>query len=109
MRLTLSLACALALAPPAVAAEKPNFVVIMADDLGYGDVGWHGGPYQTPHLDGLAKGGVRLEQHYSLPVCSPTRSALLTGRFNSRFGCTNPTNDCVLPFDTVTLAAGLKS
>ncbi len=52
---------------------------------------------------------VRLEQHYSLPVCSPTRSSLLSGRFNSRFGCTNPTNDRVFPFDTVTLAAALKS
>jgi arylsulfatase A-like enzyme len=97
-------------APPAgLAAEKPNIVLIMADDLGYGDVGWHGGPYRTPHLDRLAKGGVRLEQHYSLPVCSPTRSALLSGRFNSRFGCTNPVNTRVFPFDTVTLAAALKS
>ena len=89
--------------------SKPNIVVIMADDLGFGDVGWHGGPYKTPHLDKLAQAGVRLEQHYSLPVCSPTRSSLLSGRFNSRFGCTNPTNDRVFPFDTVTLAAALKS
>jgi arylsulfatase A-like enzyme len=81
----------------------------MADDLGYGDVGWHGGPYKTPHLDALARASVRLEQHYSLPVCSPTRSALLSGRFNSRFGCTNPTNDRVYPFDTTTLASALKS
>jgi len=88
---------------------KPNVVVIMADDLGTGDVGWHGGPYQTPHLDKLARASVRLEAHYSLPVCSPTRSSLLTGRFNSRFGCTNPTNARVLPFDTVTLATALKS
>jgi arylsulfatase A-like enzyme len=88
---------------------KPNIVLILADDLGYGDVGWHGGPYQTPHLDALAKASVRLRQHYSLPVCSPTRSALLSGRFNSRFGCTNPTNDRVYPFDTTTLASALKS
>jgi arylsulfatase A-like enzyme len=93
----------------AMAADRPNIVLIMADDLGSGDVGWHGGPYQTPHLDALAKEGVRLEQHYSLPVCSPTRSALLSGRFNSRFGCTNPTNARVYPFDTVTLASALKS
>lgn len=88
---------------------KPNIVLIMADDLGFGDVGWHGGPYKTPHLDKLAKESVRLETHYSLPVCSPTRSSLLSGRFNSRFGCTNPTNDRVYPFDTVTLAVALKS
>ena len=90
-------------------ASPPNIVMIMADDLGYGDVGWHDGPYLTPHLDALAESGVRLEQHYSLPVCSPTRSALLTGRYNSRFGCTTPSNPRVLPFDTVTIAAGLKS
>ena len=72
-------------------------------------MGWHGGPYRTPHLDRLAASGVRLVQHYSLPVCSPTRSSLLTGRFNSRFGCTTPTNDRVLPVDTTTLAAALKS
>src|SRR5262245_45695136 len=89
--------------------KKPNVVLIMADDLGYGDVGWLGGPYRTPNLDRLAKASVRLTQHYSLPVCSPTRSSLLSGRFNSRFGCTNPTNDRVYPFDTVTLASALKS
>jgi arylsulfatase A-like enzyme len=93
----------------AAGTPRPNIVLVMADDLGYGDVGWHGGPYQTPHLDQLAKASVRLEQHYSLPVCSPTRSALLSGRFNSRFGCTNPTNDRVFPFDTTTLASALRS
>lgn len=109
MRLSLSLVSLLAFAAPAFAAEKPNIVLIMADDLGYGDVGWHGGPYRTPHLDKLAKQSVRLEQHYSLPVCSPTRSSLLSGRFNSRFGCTNPTNARVFPWDTVSLASALKS
>jgi arylsulfatase A-like enzyme len=109
------LACAalfLGCLPLAALAEdgpRPNFVVIMADDLGTGDVGWHGGPYQTPHLDKLAAGGIRLEQHYSLPVCSPTRSALLSGRFNSRFGCTNPTNSRVYPFDITTLGGALQS
>jgi len=100
------------LAWPAAAGQetkKPNIVLIMADDLGYGDVGWHGGPYRTPHLDKLAGAAVRLEQHYSLPVCSPTRSSLLTGRFNSRFGCISPTNARVLPFDTVTMGRALQS
>jgi arylsulfatase A-like enzyme len=96
-------------ASPATAADRPNIVLVMADDLGYGDVGWHGGPYKTPHLDKLARSSVRLEAHYSLPVCSPTRASLLTGRFNSRFGCTNPVNTRVLPFETVTLASALKS
>jgi arylsulfatase A-like enzyme len=101
--------CAGAGPAPAADPPKPNIVLVMADDLGYGDVGWHGGPYHTPHLDKLAKESVRLEQHYSLPVCSPTRSALLSGRFNSRFGCTNPVNERVYPFDTTTLAVALKS
>jgi len=106
--IALAISCSVAVTQAADAA-KPNIVIIMADDLGYGDVGWHGGPYKTPNLDKLAKASVRLESHYSLPVCSPTRSALLSGRFNSRFGCTNPTNDRVFPFDTTTLAVALKS
>jgi arylsulfatase A-like enzyme len=111
LRLTPIAALLLATFAPAAAraAEKPNIVIVMADDLGWGDVGWRGGPYKTPHLDRLAKQSVRLEQHYSLPVCSPTRSALLSGRFNSRFGCTNPQNPRVFPFDTVTLASAFKS
>jgi arylsulfatase A-like enzyme len=106
-----SLAATFACTPFATAdeAKQPNIVLIMADDLGTGDVGWHGGPFKTPHLDKLAKASVRLEQHYSLPVCSPTRSALLSGRFNGRFGCTGPTNDRVYPFDQVTIARALKS
>src|SRR5439155_680547 len=63
----------------------------------------------VPRDVGRTRSGLRLEQHYSLPVCSPTRSSLLTGRFNSRFGCTNPVNARVLPFDTVTLASALKA
>src|SRR5689334_9916601 len=101
-----SLFLTLALLTP---VAKPNFVVIMADDLGTGDVGWHGAPYKTPNLDRLAKSSVRLEQHYSLPVCSPTRSALLSGRFNSRFGCVNPVNERVYPFGTTTVAVAMKS
>jgi len=107
--LVISLILSACLPESAKAAERPNIVVILADDLGYGDVGWHGGPYKTPHLDALAKTSVRLEQHYSLPVCSPTRCSLLSGRFNSRFGCTTPTNVQVFPFGTTTLAAALKS
>src|SRR4051794_21218060 len=51
--------------------RPPNIVIILADDLGYGDVGYHGSPYRTPHLDKLAADGVRLEQHYVFPMCSP--------------------------------------
>jgi len=90
-------------------AATPNFIIILADDLGYGDVGYHGGQARTPHLDRLASEGVRLEQHYVFATCSPTRAALLSGRYASRFGCTGPTNDRVFSPDTVTLPAALKT
>ncbi|MCI0461085.1 MAG: sulfatase-like hydrolase/transferase [Gemmataceae bacterium] len=97
------------LAQAADPVRRPNVVVILADDFGYGDAGYHGSKYRTPNLDQLAASGLRLEQHYVFPMCSPTRAALLTGRYASRFGCTGATNSRVLPFDTVTLASALKS
>ena len=59
---------------------KPNFVFIIADDLGWNDVGYHGSEINTPRLDRLAAGGVRLDQHYVTPVCWTTRECLLLGR-----------------------------
>jgi arylsulfatase A-like enzyme len=67
-------------------APRPNIVVILADDLGWGDVGWHGSEIKTPNLDRLAMAGARLEQFYAQPVCSPTRAALMTGRYPMRYG-----------------------
>lgn len=93
----------------AIAAERPSFVFMLADDLGWGDVAFHGGPAPTPHLDGLAREGLELTQHYVAPVCSPTRAALLSGRFWSRFGVVNPQAERAFPWDTVTLASALKS
>ena len=75
--------------PPATApARPPNVVVILADDLGYGDVCAYGcRTGRTPHLDALAAGGVRFTDGYvSAPLCSPTRAGLLTGRYQQRFG-----------------------
>ncbi|MGH2897111.1 MAG: sulfatase-like hydrolase/transferase, partial [Solirubrobacteraceae bacterium] len=67
---------------------RPNIVLIVADDLGYGDLGcWNGGLSQTPALDALVAEGVSLAQHYSAsPVCAPARAALLTGRHPHRTG-----------------------
>lgn len=67
---------------------KPNIVLILADDLGYGDLSCYGNTeLTTPHLDRLAATGVRLSQHYSgSPICSPARACLLTGRYNHRTG-----------------------
>ncbi|MCA9034455.1 MAG: sulfatase-like hydrolase/transferase [Planctomycetaceae bacterium] len=89
-------------------AGAPNIVFIIADDLGWADVGFHGGNAPTPHLDQLASTGLELTQHYVAPVCSPTRAGLLTGRCWSRFNVTNPQNELALPFDTVTLPRALK-
>jgi arylsulfatase A-like enzyme len=70
------------------AARKPNLVLILADDMGYGDIGCYGSKdVPTPHLDALAQGGVRFTDGYvSCAVCSPSRAALLTGRYQQRFG-----------------------
>ena len=68
------------------AAEKPNIVVIVADDLGWRDVGYHGGDIATPNLDRLAAEGVRLENWHVAPLCSPTRAGLMTGRWPIRYG-----------------------
>lgn len=105
----LFLCLSLALGPVcAKAAEKPNIIFIIADDLGWADVEFHGGPVPTPNLNKLLEEGVELTQHYVAPVCSPTRSAFMTGRYWSRFGVTTPTNELALPFDTVTTAKALN-
>ncbi len=72
----------------ALAAENhPNILFILADDLGYADVGFTGGKdIKTPHIDALAAAGARLEQFYVQPVCSPTRASLMTGRYPMRYG-----------------------
>jgi len=72
---------------PATGATRPNVVFILADDLGYADCGFNGGKQiRTPHLDKLAAAGTVLESFYVQPVCSPTRAALMTGRYPMRHG-----------------------
>lgn len=85
--------CLLGRSQPAAAADdspRPNMVFILADDLGWADIGYHDSGIRTPHLDRLAAEGVRLNRHYVYPTCSPTRVALLSGRFPSRFGVLGP-------------------
>lgn len=65
---------------------KPNIVLILADDLGWADVGFHGPDIKTPNIDKLAAAGAKLDSFYVLPVCTPTRSALMTGRYPIRYG-----------------------
>ena len=71
----------LALIAAAPAAERPNIIFILADDMGYSDPGCFGGEIQTPNLDGLARGGLRFTQFYNTARCWPTRGALLTGYY----------------------------
>ncbi|WP_082408226.1 arylsulfatase B [Verrucomicrobium spinosum] len=73
--------------PLAAAPSAPNIIHIVADDLGWQDVGFNGcKDIQTPHLDALAKGGARFTQFYVQPMCTPTRAALMTGRYPFRYG-----------------------
>jgi arylsulfatase A len=84
-------------ASPSPAAEKPNFIVINIDDLGYADIGPFGSKLnRTPNLDRMAAEGMKLKCHYAAPVCSPSRSALMTGCYPKR----------VLPIASVLFPAG---
>ena len=88
IKMTLRILVALLLVPCALAraAAPPNIVFILADDLGYNDVGYHGSEIRTPNIDRLAAAGARLEQFYVQQVCTPTRAALMTGRYPFRYG-----------------------
>ena len=98
---------------PAPASAKPNILLIVGDDMGYADVGFHGcKDIPTPNLDALAASGVRFTSGYVTgPYCSPTRAGLLTGRYQTRFGHEfNPGGqDTGLPLTETTLADRLKA
>lgn len=111
--LRLALTCGFASALGAsAAAPKPHILFIVADDLGWKDVGFHGSDIQTPTLDRLVAGGVRLSQFYAQPMCTPTRAALLTGRYPFRYGLQTgviPTGSTYgLPTDEWLLPQALK-
>ena len=99
-------------AAPAVAADRPNIVVILADDLGNADLGYRGSDIKTPNIDKLAKEGVRLESFHGMPVCTPARAALMTGRYPMRYGLQTlvifPNHSYGLPTDERTLPQALK-
>lgn len=94
------------------AADRPNIVVIVADDLGNADLGYRGSDIKTPNIDALAKGGARLESYYGLPLCTPARAALMTGRYPMRHGLQTlvifPSHTYGLPTDERTLPEALK-
>ena len=108
----------LLLLSPAPQAERPNFVIIFADDLGYGDLACYGHPsIRTPHLDRMAAEGMKFTDFYvAAPVCTPSRAALLTGRLAARSGMCHDTRRVLfhysaggLPSEEITIAEGLKT
>ena len=97
------------------AVDRPNIILIMADDMGYSDLGCFGSEISTPNLDALAKGGVRFTQFYNTARCCPTRAALLTGLYPHQAGIGHMMDDKGLPGyrgelsrDSVTIAEVLK-
>ncbi|GFO17744.1 arylsulfatase b [Plakobranchus ocellatus] len=92
--------------------QQPNIVFVLADDYGYSDIGYHGSDIQTPVMDRLAAEGVKLENYYVQPMCAPTRSQLLTGRYQIHTGLQHDNIEVCqptgLPLDNPTLADKLK-
>ena len=113
---SLPIALAFLLWMPLHAQRSPNFVLILADDLGYGDLSSYGASaHSTPHLDRMAAEGIRLTDFYApVPFCGPSRATLLTGRYPFRNGLViNPSpdygrNDVGLPQSEITIAEALK-
>ena len=94
---------------------KPNIILILADDLGYSDIGAYGSEIKTPNLDRLANGGIRLKEFYNNSICAPTRASLLTGQYQHKAGVGYFANDLGLPAyqgylnqESLTLAEVLK-
>ncbi len=92
-------------------AQRPNIVLLIADDTGWRDVGYNGSEIKTPNIDRMAREGVMMEQFYACPTCSPTRASILTGRPPSRYGILTPIagrSKLSLPKEYGTLASLLR-
>lgn len=108
---TLLIAHPFAVAGVAAAQEKPNVIVILSDDQGYGDIRSHGNSLiDTPNLDRLASEGTRFENFFVSPLCAPTRASLLTGRYHIRTGTVSVSNSLeIMRAEEVTLAEVFKA
>lgn len=105
--------CAILLfAMPLLGSTRPNFVIVFADDLGYGDLGSYGNiQIRTPNLDRMAHEGIRLTSFYAAPTCTPARAMLMTGRYPIRSGLIRPLHpgeDFGIPASEVTLAEAVR-
>ena len=96
-RIVLILMSAVLCGSPLPAAEKPNIVVILVDDMGFSDLGCYGSEIPTPNLDALAAGGLRFTQFYNTGRCCPTRASLLTGLYPHQAGVGHMTSDKGVP------------
>lgn len=94
-------------------AARPNILLVVADDLGFGDLAKHGGPERTPTLLALAEGGLQLDQFHAFPLCTPSRAALLTGRSPLRHGLAwsplRPWSELGLPAESQSLPKALQA
>ncbi|GAB1598613.1 arylsulfatase B [Argonauta hians] len=103
---------ATALFSSSIASRQPNILFILADDYGFHDIGYHGSEIYTPNLDKLASQGVKLENYYVQPICTPTRSQLMSGRYQVHTGLQHsiiwPSQANCLPLDSPTLADKMK-
>ncbi len=109
--LALALTFAGVLGGAALSQDRPNIIFIMADDLGNADLGYRGGQVISPNLDALAAEGVQLQDFYGAPVCTPSRAALMTGRYPMRMGLQTlvifPSHTYGLPLEERTLPQAL--
>src|SRR5512138_1146420 len=112
LRLSILPLLAVASAPVGAAATaRPNLILILTDDQGYADLSVQGvhRDVKTPHIDRLAREGVRMTAGYiTAPQCSPSRAGLITGRYQQRFGF-DTIPDCPLPLEEVTIAERLRA
>jgi arylsulfatase A-like enzyme len=110
LRVALALLATLSLPSIAVAQTKPNVILVMSDDLGWGDVGFNGSTIaRTPHLDEMAAHALRFTRFYAAaPVCSPTRGSAITGRHPYRYGV-RFANVGHMRAEEVTLAEALRA
>ena len=107
-----TICAALVFSAPLLASPRPNFVIVFADDLGYGDLGTFGNTkIRTPNLDRMAREGIKLTSFYAAPSCTPARAMLMTGRYPIRSGLIRPLHpgeDFGMPASEITLAEAVR-